>query len=78
MQEYYRLIRQGWEEGDGSAFLWNFKLTANYYFDTFVYLPDLEYDIIDALNRAYDAADDKAKAIILPIKQSYESYFAEE
>ena len=32
----------------------------------------------DVLNRAYEAADDKAKAIILPIKQSYESYFAEE
>jgi len=77
MQEYYRLIRQGWEEGDGSAYLWNFKLTKEYYFDTFVYLVDLEDDIVDALNRAYDAADDKAKALILPIKNSYEAYFAE-
>ncbi len=77
MQEYYRLIRQGWEEGESENYHWNFKLTEEYYFDTFVYYLDLEDDIIDALNRAYEAADEVGKARILPIIESYEAYFIE-
>ncbi|MBE6598428.1 MAG: DUF4838 domain-containing protein, partial [Ruminococcaceae bacterium] len=77
MEEYYHLIRQGWEEGESENHHWNFKLDETYYFDTFVYLVDLEDDIIAALNNAYNAADDMAKARISPIKTSYENYFAE-
>ncbi|MBE6598429.1 MAG: DUF4838 domain-containing protein [Ruminococcaceae bacterium] len=76
MQEYYRLLTKGWEEGESENNLWNFKLDETYYFDTFVYYLDMEGDFIAVLNEAYEAADDTVKERIRPIKESYEAYFA--
>ncbi len=80
MQEYYRVIKQGWDEAEGKEnYLWNFKHDESYYFDTFVYGCDLEADIIAILREAYDAADTElAKERIRPIKESYEEAFPDE
>jgi len=78
MQEYYALLEKGWEEGESEKYLWNFKLTADYYYDTFIYQIDLEDDVLDILTRAYYAAeDDTVRARILPIKTSFENLLAQ-
>ncbi len=79
MQEYYRLIEQGWNEAESrSEYLWNYKHYAEIYFDVFVYQSDVEADIIAALQAAYDVAEtDAIKERIRPIKESYEAAFPE-
>ncbi len=73
MQEYYRLVRIGWEDGAeflptqfNSVYMWNaYPLT---YFDNFI---DIEVDgvyileaIQETLEKAWEAADDRAKEYI--------------
>ncbi len=80
MQEYYALLEKGWAEGESETYLWNFKLTADYYYDTFIYCTDLEDDMAEVLNRAYEAAaasgDNAVMERILPIKTNYETMLA--
>lgn len=79
MKEYYSLLTKGWNEGESETFLWNFKLTTQYYLDTFVYLVDLEDDIKNALRNAYEAAEtDVIKNRIGYIKETFERHFPED
>jgi hypothetical protein len=81
MQDYYRILREGWKIGAelipldfNSMILWN---RDKPYYD--LYFLDVETDdgvhILDglkeALNRAWEAADDKAKEFI---RYPYEVY----
>ncbi len=79
MQEYYRLLKQGYTEAESAKdYLWNFKHPANYYFDVFVYQIDLEDEMVTVLREAYEAADsDMVRERIRPIKESYEAAFPE-
>ncbi len=74
MQEYYDLLEKGWNYGSTELLPYEFNAKINlscdqqYYFDYFL---DVEVDgvyiieaITDALNRAWEAADDKAKEFI--------------
>ncbi len=79
MQEYYRLLEKGWVDGKNDYFMWGYKPKDLYlYMDNFVYLLDLEDDMIAALQNAWDAANDVEKERIRRIKEVFESYFAEE
>ena len=78
MLEYYRLLEKGWTEGKNDYFMWSVSPKELYlYMDNFVYLPDLEDEMIAALQNAWDAADDVEKERIRRIKEVYENYFAE-
>ncbi len=79
MQEYYRLIEQGWVEGDSeSGTNWRYTTAAALYLDVFVYQVNLEEDILTALRSAYEAAETEViKERIRPIKESYEAEFPE-
>ncbi len=79
MQEYYRLLTKGWNEGEGDMILWNYKITADFYLDTFVYTVDLEDDIKAALRNAYAAADNYViEEHIYYILETYEQTFPDE
>ncbi len=79
MKDYYDLLYKGWTEGESETYLWNFKLTIDYYLDTFVYVVDLENDIKTVLRNAYEAADtDVIKERIRYIKETFERHFPEE
>ncbi len=78
MQEYYRLIKQGWVEGKNDYFMWGYTPKDLYlYMDNFVSFLDLEDDIIAALQNAWYEADEYGKARIRHIKETYENYFSE-
>ncbi len=79
MQEYYRLIRQGWNEGYSVNQVWNLCYidTEDLYLNTFVYEVNLEYEILAALQAAYETAGTAEKERILYIKESYEAFVAE-
>jgi len=81
MQEYYRLLEKGWNYGSTEILPYEFNAKINlscdqqYYFDYFL---DVEVDgvyildaITDALTRAYEAADDRAKEFI---RRPYEMF----
>ncbi len=78
MKEYYALLYQGWVEGESETYLWNFKLDVSYYYDTFVYVVDLENDIKTALRNAYEACDTAAKEQVRYVKETYEKNFPDE
>ncbi len=79
MREYYRLIEQGWNDAtEKPNYLWNYKLSAESYFDVFVYQVDLDADIVATLRSAYEAAETEViKERIRPILESYEAAFPE-
>jgi hypothetical protein len=82
MQEYYATLYKGWNYGSteilpyefNAKIRWNFD--QQYYYDYFL---DIETDdgvyildsLKDAITRAYEAADDKAKEFI---RRPYELY----
>ena len=91
MQEFYRLIELGWTEGTKSladAFnveiIWKQKMST--YADYFLCNPDFEENeetanltdkILDALNKAWDAANDVEKERIRHIKEMTEGVIDE-
>jgi len=91
MQEYYRLIELGWTEGTKSLaneFNVPMKWTTDMltYADYFLSNPDLEENeetanltekILDALNKAWDAANDVEKERIRHIKEMTEGVIEE-
>ncbi len=79
MQEYYRLLRLGWEEAtDAINYIWAYDRRAEFYFEIFVFQTDTEAAILDALHTAYEAAESEAvKARIRPVMEAYETAFPE-
>ncbi len=79
MQEYYRLLEKGWNLGRKDCIRLCFDPEpASYYMDTFVGKWNLQGDMIAALRRAWDAANDVEKKRIRRIKEVFESYFAKD
>jgi len=74
MQEYYRLLKEGWDEGaEFIKYEFNMNVTwmrdQQYYFDYFIDIDTADgvhiYSAIqDALTKAWEAADDRAKEFI--------------
>ncbi|MBE6598141.1 MAG: DUF4838 domain-containing protein [Ruminococcaceae bacterium] len=86
MQEYYRLLEKGWLDGCDSVYeefnnFIYFGKTLVFYADYCLFNSDFEEDIgaqiLDALNNAWNAADDKAKAHIRYIKETMEEVYEE-
>ncbi len=77
MQEYYRLLEKGWNLGRKDCERLCFDPEpASYYMDTFVGKWGLQDEMIAALRRAWDKANDVEKKRIRRIKEVFEEYFA--
>ncbi len=77
MQEYYRLIKKGWDEGDKGDTVWDVEpQELEKWMDTFVTNVGLSEPILDTIRKAWDAADDMGKMRIRRIKEAYEAYYA--
>ncbi|MBE6599400.1 MAG: DUF4838 domain-containing protein [Ruminococcaceae bacterium] len=77
MQEYYRLLEMGWNQGRKKSVRLCFDPEpASYYMDTFVGDWNLAEPILTTLRHAWDAANDVEKTRIRRIKEVYEDYFA--
>ncbi len=86
MQEYCRLLEKGWLDGADSVYeefnnFFFFGKILPFYMDYCLFNSDFEEDlgaqIVDALNNAWNAADDRAKANIRYIKDMMESHYNE-
>ncbi|MBE6598255.1 MAG: DUF4838 domain-containing protein [Ruminococcaceae bacterium] len=83
MREYYRLVKAGWDAGKADMMMdyawntaWEIHVDCFLINDNFEGDPELENlheKILDTLNTAYEAADERAREHILPIKERMEA-----
>ncbi len=78
MHRYYTLLLKGWTEGRNDDIRWDWDLKElGLYMENFIEKQNLAPSILDALRKAWDAANNVEKARIRRIKEVYENYFAE-
>jgi len=82
MQEYYRLVKKGWDEGREDqmrTYAWN--TSFDIYMDCFVVNPNFEEalheEILTALDNAWNAANDAEKERIRYLKEMVEAMIGE-
>ncbi|MBQ4289682.1 MAG: DUF4838 domain-containing protein [Clostridia bacterium] len=77
MQRYYSLLWKGWELGRKESVRIGYHLSElSYFMDTFIGKWGFQDEMLSALRKAWELADETEKKRIRRIKEVFESYFA--